>query len=77
MKKVLRYIEKDRKYVDYELPEGASTYESDMDKEVACCWCGRKVKYGECYTSRHIHTTNGFGYAECEHCYYGVHDDKD
>lgn len=27
----------------------------------------------DCYTSRHIHTDSGMGYAECEQCYYGEH----
>lgn len=66
----LKWIEKEKKYVPYELPEGASTYEDDMDKEVSCCSCGKKIKFGDCYTSRHIHTNKGFGYAECEDCYY-------
>lgn len=75
MKKAHRYIDKESRYVDYELPEGASAYEWDMDKEISCCWCGRKVAYGDCYTSRHIHTQSGFGYAECEQCYYGEHNE--
>lgn len=69
MTKALKWIEKEQKYIDYELPEGASLYESDMDKEVACCQCGRKIKYGECYTSRTIYSPAGFGFAECEQCY--------
>lgn len=58
------------KYVPYELPVGASLYETDMDKEISCCKCGRKVKYGDTYTSREIHTDLGIGYAECEDCYF-------
>lgn len=58
------------KYIPYELPEGASSYEQKMGKIVSCCSCGKKVRYGECYTSRQIHTEAGFGYAECEDCYY-------
>ena len=74
--KANKWLEKDHKYIPYELPEGASLYEDDMDKEVACCWCGKKVKFGDCYTSKHIHTDMGIGYAECEECYFGEHNDK-
>lgn len=60
------------RYVPYELPDGCTMYESDMDKEVTCCSCGRRLKYNDGYTSRTIHDDNGFGYIECEDCYYGV-----
>lgn len=64
------YLWNGKEYEPYELPEGSSLYETDMDKEVSCCKCGRKIKYGDCYTSREIHTENGFGYSECEDCYF-------
>lgn len=76
MSKAEKWIETEHRYIPYELPEGASVYESDMDTEVACCCCGRKLKFGDCYTSRHIHTETGFGYAECETCYYGDHESE-
>ena len=41
----------------------------DMDEIVNCPHCGREVTFGECYTSREIHTQSGFGYAVCEKCY--------
>lgn len=56
-------------YEDYELTEGATTYSSDMDEIVSCAQCGKKVLFGESYTSRQIHTPRGFGYAVCEKCY--------
>lgn len=40
-----------------------------MDKIVACAQCGRKMLFGDGYTSRQIHTRQGFGYAVCEQCY--------
>ena len=30
---------------------------------------GRKVAFGDCYTSREIHTEHGFGYSVCGDCY--------
>lgn len=69
IKRALKWLSKERHYVPYELPEGASCYESDMEKEIACCICGKKLPFGECYTSRRIHTPHGFGYAECGECY--------
>lgn len=44
-------------------------YTEDMDELVDCANCGKELKYGECYTSRTIHTDVGFGYGVCENCY--------
>lgn len=77
MAKAEIWIESKHKYVPYELPDGASVYEDDMGKEVACCICGEKVKFGDCFTSRHVHTKSGMGYAECGECYFGKHDIKE
>lgn len=57
-------------YEDYALPDGATYYEDDMNKKVACCECGKKIMYGASYTSRIILNSGGFGYAVCEDCYY-------
>lgn len=71
MSKALKWIPDKHDYILYDLPDGACLYTDDMEQEIACCQCGKKVKYGDCYTSRTIHTPNvGFGYAECEDCYF-------
>lgn len=57
-------------YENYILPEGASLYEDDMNKDIACAECGKKIMYGASYTSRIILNSGGFGYAVCEECYY-------
>ncbi len=62
--------ESKQEYEPYTLPVGASAYEADMDKEVSCACCGKKIKYGDTYTSHRIHTDVGFGYAICESCYF-------
>lgn len=58
-----------RAYSEYGLPAGASCYEADMGAVVSCARCGARVAYGDCYTSRQIHTGAGFGYAVCPACY--------
>lgn len=51
------------------IDELCSTYEGDMEKIVVCPQCGRKLKFGETYTSKEIHTGFGIGYAVCGDCY--------
>ena len=67
--KARKWIEKEKKYIDYELPEGATLCETDMNKQISCCSCGKKILYGNSYTSLTIHTIGGFGYVECQECY--------
>ncbi|WP_018659892.1 hypothetical protein [Allofustis seminis] len=64
------YMPTTKKYERYELPDGAAFYSRDMDKVCSCAWCGKKLKFGDTYTSRRIHTEQGFGYGVCEKCYY-------
>lgn len=65
-----KWIDTKHKYIPYKLPDGASCYEDDMDKEISCCVCGKKIKYGDSFTSRRIHTTAGIGFCECYECYF-------
>ena len=60
-----------RKYEPYSVPAdwNCKTYSVDMDEIVNCPHCGRKVCFGDCYTSRQIHTKHGMGFAVCEKCY--------
>lgn len=69
MAKALKWIDEKKEYIPYILPDGACLYTDNMEQEIACCQCGKKVKFGDCYTSRTIHTKVGLGYAECEDCY--------
>lgn len=66
---VLKWLPKKHKYKKYRLPVGSCLYSDDMEKEIACCQCGKIIKYGDSYTSRTIHTEMGIGFAECEECY--------
>ena len=60
-----------RIYEPYEVPDNwnVKSFAVDMDEIVNCPHCGQKVTFGNCYTSREIHTPSGFGYAVCENCY--------
>lgn len=60
-----------QEYDPYGVPDdwNVKSYSDDMDEIVNCPHCGKEVTYGSCYTSREIHTPNGFGYAVCEKCY--------
>lgn len=59
------------RYENYWIPNdfNCKTFSRDMNEEINCPHCGNKVKFGECYTSKEIHTDIGFGYAVCEKCH--------
>lgn len=44
-------------------------YTDDMDLPINCTNCGKKMIYGDSYTSRELHTDLGIGYPVCEECY--------
>lgn len=46
------------------------TFSCDMNEIVNCVNCGKKIKFGNGYTSRRWHTNIGMGYTECEACYF-------
>lgn len=62
---------KKRKYEVYETPGdwNCKTYSEDMEEYINCPHCGKKIKYGDSYTSLEIHTNSGLGYGVCEKCY--------
>ena len=59
------------KYEDYEIPDKwkVSLMESDMNVMVNCPHCGKKIRFGETYTSRQFHNWVGLGLGVCEKCY--------
>ena len=70
MKKALKWNFKAREYEPQELPDGATASAlCQMDEEITCAECGKKMLYGDGYTSRKIHTVSGMGYVVCERCY--------
>ena len=58
-------------YDPYEIPDDwhPCVYTDDMDAIVTCPHCGKKIRYGDGYTSNEIHTSMGMGYAVCKDCY--------
>ena len=50
-------------------PLNIKTYSEDMNEIVNCCQCLKKIRYGDTYTSKEIHTNLGLGFAVCEDCY--------
>lgn len=60
-----------REYDLYVTPEEWHTplYCEDMDEIINCAACGRELPYGDCYTSKEIHSGGGLGYPVCEECY--------
>ena len=69
MKTAQRWNVREHQYEPCDVPENASLYESNMEKQVACANCGEYLKYGECFTSLEIHSSSGMGYAVCGKCY--------
>jgi len=61
-----------KQYVPYKIPEGCNcrTFSPDLSEKVNCINCGKELTYGESYTSHQFHDQRGFGFAECEDCYY-------
>lgn len=70
MKKALKWDEKEECYEECLIPNGASLFETDMNELVQCASCGKELDFGSCYTSRIYQTEHGFGYSECEECYF-------
>lgn len=58
-------------YEDYKVPDNwnVKTYGNGMEEIINCCQCGKKIAFGDCYTSLEIHTELGLGYGVCEKCY--------
>lgn len=71
MRKLQRWREINHRYEPHLVPDewNVKTYSDDMDERVNCARCGKKIKFGDSYTSRQIHNGFGFGYAVCPECY--------
>lgn len=42
----------------------------NMDEIINCVNCGKQIAFGDGYTSHRYHNSFGFGYYECESCYF-------
>lgn len=66
----LKYDAKTKEYAVCGIPDGATTYTTDMDKEIACAACGRSVRYGDCFPSQKFYEASGmFAYVVCDDCH--------
>lgn len=71
MATIQRWERSIRKYVPHKVPDDwdIRTYSYNMDEVINCVCCGKKMKYGNGYTSKRFHTPLGFGFMECRECY--------
>ncbi len=69
MARAKRWDFEKHQYEEVDIPDKASAFQANMDTKVECAECGRKIAFGDGYTSRRIHTNLGLGYAVCKRCY--------
>lgn len=59
-----------RAYEPYTPPAGRiSLYEPVMETPIVCASCGKRMTFGDGYTSLILHNFAGFGYSVCESCH--------
>lgn len=70
--KIRKWNDEKNDYEFVEVPDEwkLPLYLEDMDEIINCVNCGSEIKYGDSYTSMRYHNGAGFGYYECEKCYY-------
>lgn len=69
--KIKKWNKTTHKYEDCEVPEGCLCYSNDMEQEVTCPHCGKKIKVEDGYTSNIYYEPNGiWGMIVCEECYF-------
>ena len=58
-------------YEPYKIPDdwNCKLYSENMSEIINCPHCGKKIKFGNSYTSLEIHNHIGLGFAVCEECY--------
>lgn len=72
---ILKYDLKTNSCKEHTVPSDwkIATYCDDMDEIVNCVSCGSELKFGFGYSSRRYYSKGGFGYCECENCYFSYH----
>lgn len=62
-----------KRYDVYDIPEDWNTplYSDDDNEIVNCAQCGRKLKFGDAYNSKEVHSRHGMSYPVCQDCYIG------
>ena len=71
MTRVQKWDFEGRVYRPYEIPADwfCVLYSPNMDTVINYASCGKKLTFGDGYTSRCIHNATGFGYTVCAECY--------
>lgn len=65
-----KWLWRENRYEEYKLPKGKYIVSTDdMEALTTCPHCGKEFPYGECYTSREIHSVMGIGLWVCKDCY--------
>lgn len=65
-----RWDKEKKEYGIVQIPDGSCSYCDDMNETVSCAHCGKKLKYGESYTSLELYgASRMFGLAVCGDCY--------
>ena len=66
-----RWNYKTHQYDPFPIPDDWEVWliSDDMNRIVNCASCGRKIRFGDSYTSMEVQTELGFGYPVCPACY--------
>ena len=66
-----KWDEKKHEYLPFDVPDDRIVllYTQDMSTPIDCTNCGKRMTYGDGFTSQTIHTEMGLGYPVCEACY--------
>ncbi len=66
-----KYNYKKHIYEPFYIPDDRDvrTLTSELKDVINCANCGKKVEFGDTYTSLTIHNEIGLGYCVCEECY--------
>lgn len=66
----IKHYNKSSSSWDKEKSCSTTEYTTNLTQIVECCECGKKLRYGEAYTSTDWFTVEGLcGVPECEECY--------
>lgn len=70
-KDIMKWDYATHSYYDCIFPKdwNVKLYCESFDEIISCAGCGKKLCYGDCYTSKEIHNSIGLGYPVCEECY--------